>query len=278
MLRIAAIEFLNAAPLMWGLERDQRFTLEHTLPSVCADRLRDGTADLGVIPAIELARIPGLVALGGMGVAAQDSAGEAAEVRSILLLSRVPVREVKTVALDRASRTSAALAQILLRQKFGARCTAVEGDRHWRQSLERAEAALIIGDPALRLRVSGEAVAAGLEAYDLARVWREWTGLPFVFALWGIRAPAWQAEGAWLGPRLAQALEEGLAHGEKLVAAWAPRLGLEPEEVRRYLHRNVAYRITPAHRQGLQRFFALAAQEKLIPAAELPPLVEAAGA
>jgi chorismate dehydratase len=278
MLRIAAIEFLNAAPLMWGLERDQRFTLEHTLPSVCADRLRDGTADLGVIPAIELARMPGLVALGGMGVAAQDSAGEAAEVRSILLLSRVPVREVKTVALDRASRTSAALAQILLRQKFGARCTAVEGDRHWRQSLERAEAALIIGDPALRLRVSGEAVAAGLEAYDLARVWREWTGLPFVFALWGIRAPAWQAEGAWLGPRLAQALEEGLAHGEELVAAWAPRLGLEPEEVRRYLHRNVAYRITPAHRQGLQRFFALAAQEKLIPAAELPPLVEAAGA
>jgi chorismate dehydratase len=278
MLRIAAIEFLNAAPLMWGLEWDQRFALEHTLPSACADRLREGTADLGVIPAIELARIPGLVALGGMGVAAQDGEGAAAEVRSILLLSRVPVAAVRTVALDRASRTSAALAQILLRQKFGARCAAVEGDRHWRQSLERADAALIIGDPALRLRVSGEAEAEGLEVHDLARVWREWTGLPFVFALWGIRAPVWQAEGAWLGPRLAQALQEGWLHVEELVAAWAPRLGLAPAEVRRYLRENVAYRISAAHREGLRRFFALAAGENLIPAAELPPLVEAAGA
>ncbi|HET9785377.1 MAG TPA: menaquinone biosynthesis protein, partial [Terriglobales bacterium] len=234
--------------------------------------------DLGVIPAIELARIPGLVALGGMGVAAQDGEGAAAEVRSILLLCRGPVAEVKTVALDRASRTSAALAQILLRQKFGARCAAVEGDRHWRQSLARADATLLIGDPALRLRVSGEAAAEGLAAYDLARVWREWTGLPFVFAVWGIRAPVWAAERGWLGERLSAALEEGLMNREKLVTLWAQRLALAPAEVRRYLQENVAYRITAAHREGLRRFFALAAEEKLIPAADMPPLVEVPGA
>lgn len=278
MLRIAAIEFLNAAPLMWGLERDARFTLQHTLPSDCAERLRAGTADLGVIPAIELARIPALVALGGMGVAAREGVEAAAEVRSILLLSRVPAGQVKTVALDRASRTSAALALILLRHRFGAQVTAVAGDHHWRTSLQKADAALVIGDPALRLRISGEASASGLEQHDLARVWREWTGLPFVFALWGIRAPVWAAERQWLGRRLAQALEEGWAHREDLVTQWAPRLHLPPEEVRRYLEANVAYRITAAHEEGLRRFFALAAEEGLIARPELPPLAEAVGA
>ena len=274
MLRIAAIEFLNAAPLMWGLEGDRRFRLEHTLPSACADRLREGTADLGVIPVIELARIPELVGLGEMGVAAQDGEGAAAEVRSILLLCRVPAGNVRTVALDRASRTSAALAQILLRQRFGADCAAVEGDRHWRCSLARADAALVIGDPALQLRVSGEADDEGLEVYDLARVWREWTGLPFVFALWGIRRPVWEAERAWLGQRLAQALEEGWGQREALVERWAPRLKLAPEDVRQYLEANVAYRITPAHREGLGRFLALAAAEGLVPAGDMPALGE----
>jgi len=274
MLRIAAIEFLNAAPLMWGLEGDRRFRLEHTLPSACADRLREGTADLGVIPAIELARIPELVGLGEMGVAAQDGEGAAAEVRSILLLCRVPAAQVRTVALDRASRTSAALAQILLRQRFGADCAAVEGDRHWRRSLARADAALVIGDPALQLRVSGEADDEGLEVYDLARVWREWTGLPFVFALWGVRRPVWEAERAWLGQRLAQALEEGWGQREALVERWAPRLKLAPQDVRQYLEANVAYRITPAHREGLRRFQALAAAEGLVPAGDMLALVE----
>src|SRR6185437_4030265 len=158
MLRIAAIEFLNAAPLMWGLEEDRRFCLHHTLPSACADALRDDAADLGVIPAIELGRIPGLAALGGLGVASHDRPGEAAEVGSISLICRTPPARVRRLGLDRASRTSAALAQILLRQHWGASFEAVPGDRDWRTALDRGgcDAVLVIGDPALQARVRGE--------------------------------------------------------------------------------------------------------------------------
>ncbi|TAN20522.1 MAG: ABC transporter substrate-binding protein [Acidobacteria bacterium] len=274
MLTIAAIDFLNAAPLMWGLEGDARFRLRHSLPSACAEGLRDGSADLGVIPVIELARISNLVGLDGLGVASCDGEGEAADVRSILLISRRPLAEVKTLALDRASRTSAALVQILLRHRFGAHFTTTPGDADWRRALERADATLLIGDPALKLRISGDAEGA-FEVQDLARVWRAWTGLPFVFALWGIRASAFAPHRDWLPQRLQQALAEGLAQREDLVASWSPRLRLPPEEIRRYLTANVTHRLTARHRAGLQRFFELAAADGHIPSAVLPELVAA---
>jgi len=267
-LRIAAIEFLNAAPLMWGLESDTRFALFHTLPSACADALRGGSADLGVIPAIELARIPGLVGLASRGVAAVDA--PEAEVRSILLVSRCPPGEIRTLALDRASRTSAALVQILLRRRFGARFVTRPGSADWRRGLAEADAALLIGDPALKLRVSG--AAGAFQVFDLAREWRAWTGLPFVFALWGIRGAAFEANREWLPARLRLALDQGIEQREALVAAWAPRLELPPAEVRRYLSGNVAYHLSPAHRRGLRRFFDLAAEEGLLGAVELPRL------
>lgn len=271
-LRVAAIEFLNAAPLMWGLEADARFSLTYTLPSACADALRDDTADLGVIPAIELVRIPGLVGLAGLGVGVADREG--AEVRSILLISRRPPAEVRTVVLDAASRTSAVLAQLLLRRHWGASASVVmAGARspRWQEALEVADAVLLIGDPALRLRVSG--AAQHLYVCDLAQEWRAWTGLPFVFALWGIRAPAFAAHRAWLVARLQAALAAGLDASEEIVRLWAPRLQLAPAEVRRYLADNVAYRLTAAHHQGLRRFVQLAGEEGWIEGAAMPELV-----
>jgi len=270
-LRIAAIEFLNAAPLMWGLEADTRFALAYTLPSACADALRDGTADLGVIPAIELARIPGLVGLADLGVAVADQAG--AEVRSILLVSQRPAAQVRTVVLDAASRTSVVLAQLLLRRRWGAAATAVTpgAGAGWREALETADAVLLIGDPALQLRISG--AARHLHVYDLAQEWRAWTGLPFVFALWGVRAPAFEAHRGWLVARLQAALAAGLEASEELVRMWAPRLQIAPAEVRRYLAENVAYRLTAAHHHGLRRFVQLAGQEGWLEGAGLPKLV-----
>ncbi|MGH9466013.1 MAG: menaquinone biosynthetic enzyme MqnA/MqnD family protein [Terriglobales bacterium] len=273
MLRIAAIDFLNAAPLMWGLEADPRFRLRHSLPSECADALRAGTADLGVIPVIELARIPGLVGLEGLGVASCDAGGEAADVRSILLISRCPLAQVKTLALDRASRTSVVLAQILLRHRFGAAFATVACGSDWRRALDTADAVLLIGDPALRLRVNGG--AEEFAVHDLARIWHDWTGLPFVFALWGIRAPVWDDNRDWLRARLTQALDAAQVERRKLVTFWSTRLALPPSEVRHYLSCNVAHRLGPRHQEGWQRFFDLAAQDGLIPAAALPPLVAA---
>ncbi|MGH9480994.1 MAG: menaquinone biosynthetic enzyme MqnA/MqnD family protein [Terriglobales bacterium] len=272
MLRLAAIEFLNAAPLMFGLEADARFALSYTLPSACADALASGSADLGVIPVIELARIPGLVGLGGLGVASRASG--TGEVRSILLVCRCRAPEVSRLALDPASRTSSALAQILLRHWFGSRFSLAPGAADWRQSLEQADAVLLIGDPALRLRVGGQAEAAGYYVYDLAREWRQFTGLPFVFALWGMRQPVFAAEQAWLPQRLADAAEAGLRHRAALVATWAPRLQLDPAEVQCYLAENVAYRLEAAHGEGLRRFFELAAADGLIASPQLPELRE----
>ncbi|HEY7854953.1 MAG TPA: menaquinone biosynthesis protein [Terriglobales bacterium] len=274
-MRIAAIDFLNAAPLMWGLGGDARFTLDYTLPSACADALRNGEADLGVIPVIELARRDGsqaLTALAGMGVA--SSAAAPSEVRSILLVSRGPLERARSVSLDGASRTSAALAQILLRHRFAAEARFVAGDSDWRGALARHDAALIIGDPALRLRISGEAEHAGLEVRDLAREWHEWTGLPFVFALWGVRSEVYASNHDWLPARLRQALDAGIAHRSEIAASWARRLGIPAAEAHRYLAENVVHRLGPAHAAGLERFFALAAADGLMEAATAPALVE----
>lgn len=273
-LRIAAIEFLNAAPLMWGLDRDPRFLLRHTLPSACADALVAGEADLGVIPVIELLRQSDLAGVAGLGVA--SGSGDRSQVRSILLLSRGRLEAIRSLALDRASRTSAALAQILLRRRYHAQFDILEGDADWRAGLRRADAVLLIGDPALRLSVSGAAAAEGIEVRDLAREWWEWTGLPFVFAVWGIRRAVWLSQRVWLGPVLHQALAHGLEARDALAQLWAPRLQIPTAEVHRYLTENVVYRLTPEHRAGLDRFLALAAAEGLLAssAAQLDTLLE----
>lgn len=271
-LRLAAIEFLNAAPLMWGLEQDPGIETCFTVPSACAAALRDGTADMGVIPVIELARIPGLAGIPGIGVTARR------QVRSILLISKVAPRQIRSLRLDRSSRTSAALVQILLKEYWGAAFTTAAALPSWRDMLREADAALIIGDPALRLRVSGEPVRDGLQVFDLATVWHQWTGLPFVFALWGIRRAAVDAlqreqphqDEAWLVRRLLQAKQEGVAHREDLVRLWAPRLQLSEDEVRRYLQQDVEYDLQPEHERAIQLYFDLAARHGLLEAPRLP--------
>lgn len=269
--RVAAISFLNTAPLLWGLDAEPGLRLDYTVPSQCAEALRAGVADIGIIPVIEMSRIPGLAALPGIAIAAR------AEVRSILLISRCPPGRIRRLGLDRSSRTSAALVQILLRQRFGADFTIEEQASDWRAMLARADAGLLIGDPALRVSVSGEAAAAGCEVLDLAAAWYRWTGLPFVFALWAVRRDSLARAGAdgarWLCERFQRAKREGLARVEDLAARWAPRLGIAAEEVRRYLEADVEYDFASDHRQGLQRFLQLAAEQHLIASPRLPDLL-----
>lgn len=265
---MAAISFLNTAPLMWGLDAEPRLEIAYTVPSQCAEALRRGGADIGIIPVIEMARIADLAALPGIAIAAR------AEVRSILLISRRPAAQVRTLCLDRSSRTSSALAQILLAQRYGARFEVTEQAPDWRAMLDQSDAGLLIGDPALRISISGEAAAAGMLVYDLAAEWHQWTGLPFVFALWAVRRQRLAAEpaagAAWLIERFQRAKREGLARVEELAALWAPRMGISPGEVRRYLQTDVEYDFTPEHRQGLERFFQLAAAQGLIPSPRPP--------
>ncbi len=270
---MAAIRFLNTAPLLWGLDREPRLQMFSTVPSACADALAAGQADLGIIPVIEMARIPGLWALPGVAVAARR------QVRSILLIMRTPPERIRSLALDRSSRTSAALAQILLRRRFGADFKAVSASPDWRGMLASADAGLLIGDPALQLRLSGEAEAEGFGVLDLATVWHEWTRLPFIFALWAVRAESMpepeSEEARWLAERFIRAREEGFEHLTAICREWALRLNLPEHEIRHYLEHNLEHRLDAGHLEGLRHFLDLAATEGLIEQSRLPVFIRA---
>lgn len=266
--RVAAISFLNTAPLLWGLDTEPALQLAYTAPSGCAEQMQRGEAEIGIIPVIEMARIPGLAAIPGIAVAAR------AEVRSILLITRRALPEIRRLALDRSSRTSAVLAQILLRRRYGAELEVAERAPNWRTMLEDFDAALLIGDPALRLSITGEAEQAGYRTHDLAAEWHAWTGLPFVFALWAVRQQAVQADRrAGLTERFQRAKQEGLANVETLVRRWSHRLDLPAEEVRRYLAHDVEYDLGPEQWAGLGHFYQQAAELGLIASPQPPALL-----
>ncbi|MBI4458860.1 MAG: menaquinone biosynthesis protein, partial [Acidobacteria bacterium] len=145
-VRVSAVSYLNAAPLVWGLIHGparERFQVDFTVPAGCADALRDGQADAGIIPSIEYQRIPGLKIVPGLSIA---SAGP---VRSVLLISQCPIQEIRSLALDTSSRTSACLAQILLQKRCGIAPRLEPHAPSLRTMLSRCDAAVIIGDPAL---------------------------------------------------------------------------------------------------------------------------------
>ena len=267
--RVAAISFLNTAPLLWGLEREPRLRMIASVPSECADRLRSGEADLGLIPVIEMARIPGLAALPELCIAART------QVRSILLISRCEPEKIRTLQLDRSSRTSAALAQIMLRRRYGTKVLIQEAAPDWRAMLRAADAGLLIGDPALRLQLGGEAGAEGCHVLDLAAEWHAWTGLPFVFALWAVRRKAFSnlADAVWLTRRLVRARTEGFAHLREISRDWSRRLEIPEAEITHYLRYNLEHQLQNDHLDGLRRFLEMAAEEGLIASFTMPDML-----
>ena len=146
--RIAAISYLNTAPLMWDFEHGDagaEFDISYTLPSQCATNLRDGSADIGIIPAAAYAGIPDLTILPGVAIASRRA------VRSILLVSQVPLEKIRSVALDTSSLTSVALTKLLFEKWWGADRTFVPMPPDLRQMMEGCDAGLVIGDPALKI-------------------------------------------------------------------------------------------------------------------------------
>jgi chorismate dehydratase len=181
-LRISAISFLNTAPLMWDFEHGDAgrdFEISYTLPSACAAALAAGQADIGIIPAFTYAQIPELVILPNIAIAAKD------RVRSILLVSKKPIGDVRTVAADTSSRTSVALLQVLFAKFFGGARELTPHPPKLDEMLQNHDAALLIGDAALQVPLD-----AGYHLYDLAHLWHRATGKPFVFAFWAVRLDA----------------------------------------------------------------------------------------
>ncbi len=212
-LRISIVEFLNTAPLVWGFTDGPltgKYDLSFTLPSQCAEALRRGDVDVAIIPAIEYQRMENVVALPGMAVAAKG------EVRSILLVAKKPIEKVKRIALDTSSRSSAALVRLLAAEHWKIQPEFVDAAPDPSEMLKIADAALVIGDPALRIAVkmdelagkipSGEDCCKGdpesapvpgfetLFVYDVAYQWQELTGKPCVLAIWTARRDAMTPE------------------------------------------------------------------------------------
>jgi chorismate dehydratase len=252
-LRLSVVQYLNTVPLIWGMlhgEQRHKFEMQLTVPSGCADAVACGQADVGIVPSIEYQRIGGAQILPGMSIASKR------EVKSVLLLSKVPLAEVNTVALDQSSRTSAALVRILLKKFYAQPVTFSPAAPDPAAMLNLADAALLIGDPALTY-------CGPAQVHDLAAEWRKFTGLPFVFALWVGHS---RANLCGAHPDFAASLAFGLAHIDDIAADYAPKLGISPDAVKIYLTRNIDYSLDEENRQGLRTFYKLAHEVGIIPA------------
>jgi chorismate dehydratase len=259
-LRISAISYLNTAPLMWDFEHGKagrQFDISYTLPSGCARALAEGTADIGIIPAAAYAEIPGLLVLPDVAIASRRA------VRSILLVSKVPIEKIRTVALDTSSMTSVALTKIIFEKWLGGGRAFTPMAPDVDKMLAAHNAGLIIGDPALKI---------DRERYltlDLAEEWIRFTGKPFVFAFWAVRGEALREADPSLD--LATIFRDSRNRGlqpsslNHIAREWAPRLGMSEDDARRYLTENIYYQLDAGCIEGLQLFYRYAAEIGALP-------------
>ncbi len=264
-LRISAISFLNTAPLMWDFDHGDAgkdFQIEYTLPSACAAALAAGEADIGIIPAFTYAEIPGLVILPNIAIAAKDY------VRSILLVSKKPIEDVRTVATDTSSRTSVALTQVLFTQFFGGSRELTPHPPDLPEMLKAHDAALLIGDAALQVPAN-----CGYLLYDLAHEWRRLTGKPFVFAFWAVRFDALERAPKLDLTRIFQRSRNHGCEPENLAVIareWSSRLGLSEAAIISYLTENIDYYLDRENHSGLNLFLRYSQEIGLI--SHLPEL------
>ncbi len=260
-LRISAISYLNTAPLMWDFEHGEagaNFDISYTIPSACARALGEGAADIGIIPAAAYTTIPDLVIIPDVAIAAKES------VRSILLVSTMPIDRVKTIALDTSSMTSVALTKILFANWLGGARNYKSMAPNLDEMLAKCDAALLIGDPALQVDRSG------YNTLDLAEEWIARTGKSFVFAFWAVREKALEGTDR---TALANVFGASRDHGlipenlEAIAQDWSRRLSLPLEVVRTYLARNIHYYLDPPCLEGLALFYRLGAAIGALPPA-----------
>jgi chorismate dehydratase len=244
--RIAASTYLNSAPLIWSfLHGSKRGAVDFidAVPARCAQLLSRNEVDAALVPVIEYQRIPG-------GALAPDvCVGSQHEVLSVVLLSKnTQLENISTVALDESSRTSATLVKLIFREFLDRepQWTTRSPDLH--EMLERNDAALIIGDPGMTFP------RTGLKVWDMATLWRNYTGLGFVFAMWMVRD-----EGVDID--FAGARDEGVTRIEEIVATYREKI---PMDLHKYLTENIVYRIDDSMQRGLQLYFDLAHKHRLI--------------
>lgn len=249
LLRLGAVSYLNAEPTVHGLERESGFRVECEVPSRVAERLHAGEVDLGLVPSIEYA-------FGRYAIVPGVAIGSSGPVRSVCLFHRGPLERVRRVALDTSSRASVGLVRVLLHARLGRDPEYVRMPPGLGAMLGQADAALLIGDPAL----DAETDALRL---DLGEEWTRLTGLPFVYAFWAGPVGAVDPSGV---KRLQQALASGLASLGDIALRQAQGEPVRAAKYEAYLRDNIVYRLGEAEQAGLMEFFRRAHALALVPA------------
>ena len=280
-LRISVVQYLNTAPLVYGFMHGRlrgKYDLSFTVPSECAEALRGGAVDIAIIPSIEYERIDGLVILPDIAIAAKN------EVRSLLLIAKKPIEQVQRIALDRSSRSTQALVRILCAEHWEISPQFFEAPPDLGKMLQAADAALLIGDPALRLsiQIEGSAVeqldgsvgcmaaeaevglgdGAKLFVYDVVQHWRRMTGWPAVLAVWAGRREIVTPEvvSDFLASR-----DLGVEHLGDICRAAEKELGIPAPALEDYLRNKVDFSLDRENVTGLIHYYGLCKKLNLIP-------------
>jgi chorismate dehydratase len=282
-LRVSVVQYLNTAPLVWGFTHGPlqgKYELSFTVPSLCAEALRAGTADVAILPSIELQRMQGMVVLPGMAIASKTC------VRSLLVLAKGPIERARRIALDRSSRSTQALVRILCAEHWKISPEFIEAEPDAETMLREVDAALVIGDPALRISLviegraredrPGELIcraadtglrATGVETlcvYDVAGEWGRLTGLPAVMAFWAARREVATPE---VVANFVASRDYGVAKIAEISQQASRELGLSAASLESYLDENIDFSMDEENRRGMEHYFARSAALGLIPRA-----------
>jgi chorismate dehydratase len=257
LTRISASGYSNTAPLIWsfqyGLQRGKYELILDNAPARSAELLREDRVDAALVPVIEYQRIEDVRLVADVCVGARE------KVRSVCLVTKgEDLKDVRSVALDVSSKTSVALTKIIFREFLGFEPDWRDAEPDLEEMLANSDCALLIGDPALVLS-EPPALAGGfnLRKFDLAELWKSYTDLGFVFAMWMTRKE-------FCGIDFAAARDEGLRHLEEIISNYETEILLTKEDFRKYLSENISYAIDDSMRKGLELYFALASKNGLI--------------
>ena len=255
-VRVGAVSYLNTRPLVYGIERLQRFDVRYDVPSECARLLHEHAIDIGLIPSIEYLRGGPYRIVPDLAIASRGP------VASVAIFTTRPMRDVRSIAMDTSSRTSVALTRVLcarhikIEPRFESRGPDID------DMLSRCDAALIIGDNALFQSPVGSRQSP-VEKVDLGDVWTQMSGLPFVYAFWAGRPGALTPDDV---AALQRARDEGVGIPEQLAREFLPDTPERHELGGRYLRHNIKYHLGADERAGLEAFYRYAAEAGVVPA------------
>lgn len=241
MLNIAAVSYLNTRPYLSGIEKylNIPYHINTYPPRECAEKLKNGQANLGLIPVATLPELNEFVPVSDFGIVAQG------RVYSVSLYSQVALNEITHVFLDYESRTSVALTQILCQKFWKINPVFIPAYPDYEKDISHTRAGVIIGDRAIHFKPNYS------YDFDLAEAWYNYTQLPFVFAVWVIRKDLYNS---FLHSTLSEVFHKGITEKEQHFFQWAKEHQLPESIVKEYLTKYIRYEVSPQAQNGMNLF------------------------